>query len=847
MRILIVDDRMENRYLLETVLKSEAHDTVSAENGQKALECLASGSFDLIISDILMPVMDGFQLCRHCKADPILGHIPFVFYTATYVDQKDEAFAYEIGADGFLKKGMEPADFLTAIHSVIKNLGQGRPSPKSPVKKPEEETYKHYSERLVQKLDQKMQDLKEKEERLNMALEASSDGLWDWNVQTGEIYFSPRYYTMLGYKPYELPQAYDTWVGLLHPDDRKTAEKTILDHIEKKSGPYEQEFRLKTRSGKWKWILGKGKVFSVDENGRPLRVVGTHTDISRLKAAVRQARETQKELKIRNQIAHIFLTTPGDDIYEKILALVLDMTQSRYGIFGFIDDAGEWVCPSLTKDIWENCQVPDKRIAFPHDTWTGIWGQAMTDKTCRYINQRLHLPKGHITIDNALDAPVVYQDRLVGNLLIGQKDTGYTDDDQRLMEMVADQIAPVLKTRLERDREQKERKLAEIRLQQVQKLEAIGSLAGGIAHDFNNILSAILGYAQLAMDRLPEGSPAQADLEQIYKGGERAKDLVMQILAFSRQQKQNAVPIQISSIIKEVLKFLKSTLPSSIEIRQQIVPDAGIVMADPTWIHQILMNLCTNAAHAMDKTGGILTVTLFNMTLDLDMIAALPDLVPGKYLKLTVGDTGHGIPPDILPKIFDPYFTTKKRGEGTGLGLATVHGIMKSCNGGITASSQPGQGTTFQLYFPIIETPNDIETDSPPFPVATTLKDARILVVDDEPPIAKMGKQILELMGYQAEACTDPLDALARIKDDPNQFDLVITDLTMPGMKGDQLAMELMKIRPDLPVILCSGFSMNMSQKQADAAGIKAFLSKPILKNKLAAVVRDVLAESRSK
>ncbi|MBG0780250.1 MAG: PAS domain-containing protein, partial [Desulfotignum balticum] len=360
MRILIVDDRMENRYLLETVLKSEAHDTVSAENGQKALECLASGSFDLIISDILMPVMDGFQLCRHCKADPILGHIPFVFYTATYVDQKDEAFAYEIGADGFLKKGMEPADFLTAIHSVIKNLGQGRPSPKSPVKKPEEETYKHYSERLVQKLDQKMQDLKEKEERLNMALEASSDGLWDWNVQTGEIYFSPRYYTMLGYKPYELPQAYDTWVGLLHPDDRKTSEKTILDHIEKKSGPYEQEFRLKTRSGKWKWILGKGKVFSVDENGRPLRVVGTHTDISRLKAAVRQARETQKELKIRNQIAHIFLTTPGDDIYEKILALVLDMTQSRYGIFGFIDDAGEWVCPSLTKDIWENCQVPDK-------------------------------------------------------------------------------------------------------------------------------------------------------------------------------------------------------------------------------------------------------------------------------------------------------------------------------------------------------------------------------------------------------------------------------------------------------------------------------------------------------
>ncbi|MCF8092786.1 MAG: response regulator [Desulfotignum sp.] len=205
MRILIVDDRMENRYLLETVLKSDGHDTVSADNGKKALECLASGPFDLIVSDILMPVMDGFQLCRHCKADPTLRHIPFIFYTATYVDEKDEAFAYEIGADGFLRKGMEPADFLNSIQAVIKNFGQGRILPKSPVHRPEEETYKHYSERLIRKLEKKMQDLEQKEERLNMALEASRDGLWDWNIQTGEIYFSPRYYTMLGYEPNELP------------------------------------------------------------------------------------------------------------------------------------------------------------------------------------------------------------------------------------------------------------------------------------------------------------------------------------------------------------------------------------------------------------------------------------------------------------------------------------------------------------------------------------------------------------------------------------------------------------------------------------------------------------------
>jgi PAS domain S-box-containing protein len=840
MRILIVDDRMENRYLLETVLKSEKHDTVSAENGQKALEYLASGSFDLIVSDILMPVMDGFQLCRHCKADPTLRHIPFVFYTATYVDQKDEAFAYEIGADGFLRKGMEPADFLTAIRSVIKNFRQGRTSPKSPVQKQEEETYKHYSERLILKLEKKMQDLKEKEERLNMALEASTNGLWDWNVQTGKLYFSPRYYTMLGYAPDELPQTYDTWAGLLHPDDRETAVKTIRDHIEKNCGPFDQEFRMKTRSGKWKWILGKGKVFSVDEKGRPVRVVGTHTDIT-------DKKKTERELKLRNQIARIFLTTAGDETYEKILAMVLDMTQSRYGIFGFIDEAGEWVCPSLTRDIWEKCQVPGKRIAFPHDTWTGIWGKAMTRKRCIYINRQIHLPEGHITIENALDAPVVYKDQLVGNLLIGQKKTGYTNDDQGLMEMVADQIAPVLKTRLERDQEHKERRRAENRLQQVQKLEAIGSLAGGIAHDFNNILSAILGYAQLAMDRLPADSPVLADLEQVYKGGERAKDLVMQILAFSRPQEQDAAPIQIGPIIKEVLKFLKSTLPSSIEIRQQVVPDPGIILADPTRIHQILMNLCTNAAHAMDNTGGILTVALSSITLDsamtpdTGMTTALSDLVPGKYLRLTVGDTGQGIAPDILPRIFDPYFTTKRRGEGTGMGLATVHGIIKSYGGGITVSSAPGKGTTFHVYFPVIDGPAEPAPEKQA-PAAAARNDACILFVDDEPPIARLGKQLLEHLGYTAEACTDPLEALALVKSGPDRFDLVITDLTMPGMKGDQLAGELTKIRPDLPVILCSGFSMNMTGKMMAESGIKAFIMKPLIKNKLAAVIQQVMA-----
>ncbi|MCF8090382.1 MAG: response regulator [Desulfotignum sp.] len=388
------------------------------------------------------------------------------------------------------------------------------------------------------------------------------------------------------------------------------------------------------------------------------------------------------------------------------------------------------------------------------------------------------------------------------------------------------------------------RRKAESRLRQAQKMEAIGSLAGGIAHDFNNILSAIIGYAQLARDKLPKDSPVQADIGQVYKAGERAKDLVMQILSFSRQQEQNAVPIRIGPIVKEALKFLKSSLPSSIEIRQEIIPDAGNVRADPTQIHQVFMNLCTNAAHAMDQTGGVLTIKLSSITLDQDDADTDPDLSPGKHLGLTVGDTEHGITPEILPKIFDPYFTTKKKGEGTGLGLATVHGIVRSYGGAITVYSEPGRGTTFHVYFPVIDNP----AGSDPAPADpgdgaedTAQKDTAILFVDDEPAIADLGKQLLESLGYRVKSLTDPVAALALVKKDPDRFDLAITDLTMPGMKGDRLAAELTKIRPDIPVILCSGFNAQLSEHAAAAAGIEAFIMKPILKKNLAQTIESVM------
>jgi len=1211
MNILVVDDVVESRFMLESLLKGSGYEVFTAANGAEAFERLEGDGVDLIISDILMPVMDGFQLCKKVRSDELLCHIPFIIYTATYTGPKDEELAIKFGADRFIVKPCEPDVFLETVLEVIENADRGKVKPRAPFKTEEEETFKLYSDRLVRKLEKKMLELeaelarrekaeketrklfraveqspsivmitdpegiieyvnpkfqeitgyqteevlgtnattlggpseeeapnifavlnsgqewrgifhnrkrngerywerasispvldpsgsitqfvkvaeditgqieqergleqerarmqtilsvldtglslihqdktiawvnekilkmfphadtlgqichvffenradpcdpcptteafktgkiheatrfnvrdarwyhilsqpvldkdgevtqvleavtdvtrrkemedalKKNEERLKLALEASSDGLWDWNVRTGEVYFSPRYYTMLGFEPYELPQAYETWSGLLHPEDRESAEKRILDHIQRATLPFEQEFRLKTKSGHWKWVLGRGQVFSRDEAGRPVRVVGTHADISRLKEAelllkesearyrniietspvgiaihsegkvvfankagldlfgaespedligkpiteivhpdnwdaageriermlagekglypvedryvrldgktidvevratslayqgkpsvqvivqdITEKRKTERELMIRNDIARIFLTTPDETMYEKVLALILDITGSRYGIFGFINEGGEWVCPSMTRDIWDRCQIPDKSIIFPREKWGGLWGKAMAEGKSRFSNHTFKFPEGHVIIDNALDVPVIYRDRLIGNLLVGQKEKGYDESDKFLLETVASHVAPILSARLARDREQEERKRAEGRLFQVQKTEAIGVLAGGIAHDFNNILTAILGYTQLAMDQLSRESPIYADLEDVYRGGERARRLVSQILTFSRQKEGEVAPIQMTPIIKEALKLLRATLPATIEIRQQIAPELGNIMADSTQIHQIIMNLCTNAGHAMREEGGILEVALSKVILGDASARQHPNLQPGEYIKLSVSDTGYGIEPDVLDKIFDPYFTTKRRGEGTGLGLAVVHGIVEAYGGAISVYSEPKKGTIFHVYFPTIqEEIQSVEEKAERIHGGAE----RILFVDDEIPIAELGKRTLEQLGYRVETRTNPIEALALFRGDPNRFDLVITDMTMPRMTGEEIAQKVMEIRTDMPVILCTGFSEKMTREKAMESGIKAFLMKPLIREELASAVRKAL------
>jgi PAS domain S-box-containing protein len=373
-------------------------------------------------------------------------------------------------------------------------------------------------------------------------------------------------------------------------------------------------------------------------------------------------------------------------------------------------------------------------------------------------------------------------------------------------------------------------------LRQAQKMEALGTLAGGIAHDFNNILAAVMGYAEMALLDSPSDSQVGRHLTQVLKASHRAKDLVAQILTFSRQSEQEKRPVQASLIVKEALKLLRASLPSTIEIRQNVASASTTVLADPTQIHQILMNLCTNAHHAMLEKGGVLDVTLSPIELGSKDMEAYPGLNPGRYVRISVSDTGRGIEPAHLPRIFDPYFTTKQKGVGTGLGLAVVHGIAKRFGGTVKVSSEVGKGSTFEVLLPRVE---DAVEPSNRSGEALPVGHERILLVDDEEAIVSLGKEILERLGYKVVTRTSSIEALEAFRARPDDFDLVITDMTMPNMTGEGLAREILKIRPGLPVMLCTGFSEQMTEEKAIRMGIRAFLLKPLVVRELAVKIRQ--------
>ncbi|NOY58003.1 MAG: response regulator [Calditrichaeota bacterium] len=382
----------------------------------------------------------------------------------------------------------------------------------------------------------------------------------------------------------------------------------------------------------------------------------------------------------------------------------------------------------------------------------------------------------------------------------------------------------------------------EAQVRQNQKIEAIGTLAGGIAHDFNNILGAIIGYSELALDEMDENSESRKNLENVLTAGIRAKELVKQILAFSRMDKSEKKAIQISLFVKEALKLLRASLPSTIKIVEEIDAKSNYVLANPSHIHQVMLNLCTNAGHAMKEKGGLLRVSLSGVILDTEQAAQFQLLKPGNYVKLQVSDTGQGIEPGILDRIFDPFFTTKDVGEGTGLGLAVTHGIVLRLGGNITVKTKVGEGTTFTVLLPQLEKGAD---EKPKTQESLPTGEEKILFVDDEEALVQIATKKLGSLGYHVVGETSSIKALEKFRTHPEQFDLIITDQTLPEMTGKEMAKTMLKIRPDLPVVLCTGYSDTVTKDEAKEIGIREFVLKPISLREMPKIVRRVLDGSQ--
>ena len=904
--ILVVDDNATNLLCLQQILLANGYRVVAANDGYQAIEAAERQQPDLILLDVMMPGIDGFETCRRLKANPVTSDIPIIFVTAL-ANTGDRVTGLELGGADYVTKPYENAEVLARIRTQLKVAVLNR--------------------RMRQAFDFQESEVARRTAELeaaNQALRASR------NLFQNVLDAVPELLFVVDQELRVLFSNDPSWRMTVNDGDPAGCPN-CSSRLRKFTGPCHTCSVLEVfRSGKsveQEVTCGKdGRVWEIrafpihEENGNIANVVEYLRDIT----AFRQA---QREIATRRQ----FLEAVLENAPDAIVTLderhhVIDWNPGAVRMFGYspaeargqhLDNlvaqgkslaeagrktrllmSGHWVEPFETiRQRRDSTTLHVIAAASPIminglltgavAVYTDISALKLTEEELRRSHERF------LTVMESIDATIYVADMttyeilfmnqqmmkesgrdLTGGvcwrdlrglsgpcpsctswrLLDGQgnpkggcsweehdtranrwyrhHDRAIKWVDQRLVRL---QMATDI---TDQKRIEQERKEYERRIQQLQKMEAIGTLAGGIAHDFNNILSAVFGYAELAILRAGGNQILQRNLAGIIEAAKRAKELVQQILLFSRQGEQELKPLQIRPLIKESLKMLRSSLPTTIKIRPQLQGDFENILANPTQIHQIVMNLCANAAQAMEDDGGVLTVSLAQVELKEEDVRHHPGREAGTYLKLRVQDTGRGIPAELLDKIYNPYFTTKAKGQGTGLGLSVVHGIVQSYAGIIEVGSEPGRGTVFEVFLPAIE----MEAVREELPVIDLPGGSEhILLVDDEEALIEVLGDMLRLLGYRVTATASSVGALNLFLTNPQDFDLLITDMTMPGLTGDRLTAEVRAKRPDLPVIICTGYNRRLSDNDPKTLAVQAILMKPVEQLEFASTVRAVL------
>ncbi len=765
--LLVVEDSPTQAMEIQYFLEDNGYKVLIAEDGEQAFTMLNDFRPDIIISDIVMPRMNGYELCEKIKNNHGLKDIPVILLTSLS-EPEDVINGLICGANNFIIKPFDKKIMLSRIKYTLINM----------------EMRKCVTSQIGVK-----------------------------------IFFREKEYFLSSERIQMIDLLLSTYEAAVQKNNAFKKANQELEQIKD-----ELEKRVEERTSE----LSKSNL-------------QLHKEIEERKSVEKALRRSENELAIKNQISRVFITSSDHELFKDVLNIVLKALNSKYGIFGYIDEDGVLVCPSITKDIWEECKIQDKGIRFPRKSWTGIWGKSLVEEKPLYSNEPFEVPEGHIQITRTLNTPIIHSGDIIGNLLVGNKETDYNKSDVQLMEAIASHLAPLLNARLQRDKQAKKRQCLENQLLQTQKMESVGRLAGGVAHDYNNVLSVIMGFTELAMDEKDLTESLHADLEEILKAAKRATDITRHLLAFARKQTIAPKVLDLNKSVESMIKMLRRLIGEDIDFVWS--PGAGLwsIKMDPSQIDQILVNLCVNARDAISGVGKV-TIETKTISFDTAYCADHHGFIPGEFVMMAVSDNGCGIEKKILNNIFEPFFTTKDLDKGTGLGLSTVYGIVKQNNGFINVYSEPGIGTTIKIYL-ARHKGNAVKIQRGNTEEILAGHGETVLIVEDDPSILKLARQILDRLGYIVLTQDTPEEAIRLAKEYTGKIHLLVTDVIMPEMNGLELANRLQSIYPNLKRIFMSGYTSNAIAHHGVLDEGVHFIQKPFSKKDLAIIVRKVLDE----